>query len=430
MISNRLSGLNIVVGVTGSIAAYKAAQLCSLLGKAGASVRVAMTACGARFVAPLTFETLTRHPVYTEIFGDARSWEMDHISWAKWADACVVAPATANIIAKMAAGLADDPVTTFYLSYRGSVFAAPAMNTHMLDHPATQANLAILRGRGVMIIEPESGMLACGDTGAGKLAAPEHIVEFMAWRLENLHDPAQKIGCNGTDEAGTRTISTSSARGSLEGKTVVITSGPTHEYIDPVRYITNPSSGRMGAALALEASSRGAVAHLVSGPVAESALPSGAVIIHRVTTADEMLRQVKQLADAADIFVFAAAVGDFRIAHPPASKMKRTGNSLNLEFAENPDIAQVVSCAKREDQIAIGFAAETEDLEANALAKLERKHLDAIVGNDVSAPGIGFESGDNEVTIYMRDGRRIAVSRRTKELVAAQIIDAILTLMH
>lgn len=439
-----LSGKNIVLGVSGGIAAYKAAELCSLLRKAGAAVRVAMTESAARFVAPLTFETLTQYPVCQSIWGGSKTFEMEHISWAKWADLLVIAPATANVIAKMAAGLADDPVTTLYLSFAGPVVVAPAMNSQMLQHPATERNLDTLRANGVAIVDPDTGRLACGDVGPGKLASLDHIMRilqeggFPSGPAEGLGAPAVR------GREIPHRASPSSAAGaaeqapappadvddSLSGKTVLITSGPTHEYIDPVRFLTNPSSGKMGAALAREAARRSASILFVSGPVSVSALPSECAKIYRITSAEQMLRTVQSLAQDVDIFVFAAAVSDFKIASAPSQKIKRTGNNLSLPLVENPDIAQAVGYSKQPGQITVGFAAETNDMEQNALTKLERKHLDAIVANNVSDPRIGFDRDDNEVTIYLRGGQRVHVSRRPKTEVARDIFSAIVQILN
>lgn len=420
----------VVLGVTGSIAAYKAAEICSLLRKAGVEVRVAITACGARFVTPLTFETLTQHPVYADVFGQPKSYEMDHIAWAKWADVFVVAPATANILAKMAHGLADDPVSTFYLSFDGPTIVAPAMNTRMLEHPATDANLTLLRSRGVAVVAPAEGLLACGDVGRGKLADPAAIVAaVLGAHYQGAGQPVASPAAASVASATTVTTLRPPDK-SLAGRTVLITSGPTHEYLDPVRFLTNPSSGRMGAALTMEAQRRGAKVHLVSGPVSPQMLPTGeGVTVHRVTTAEQMLRAVRDLAPTVDVFVFAAAVSDFRVATPPTHKIKRTGNSLTLPLIENPDIAQAIGCIKERGQITVGFAAETEDLERNALAKLERKRLDLIVANNVSNPRIGFDRDINEVTIYGRDGSKRHISERPKSDVAFEVFEAVLGLL-
>lgn len=428
-----LEGRRIVVGVTGGIAAYKACDLCSQLARAGAQVRVAMTAAATRFVGPLTFETLTGHPVYTSVLDRPGSWEMEHISWAKWADVLLVAPASANTLAKMAAGLADDPVSTLCLSFEGPVVVAPAMNTVMLRHPATTSNLDVLRSRGVHVIGPAEGLLACGDTGAGKLATVDTIMAFLRdtpalWQGERPIRGATRPQVPEPPPVAVAPEAPVAPRDStLAGKTVLITSGPTHEFLDPVRFLTNPSSGKMGAALATEALRRGARVHLVSGPVPQAHLPGGAEI-HRVTTAEQMLSAVKSFADGVDIFVFCAAVSDFRVVNPPTQKIKRTGNSITLTLVENPDIAHAIGCHKKPGQLTIGFAAETDDLETHALGKMERKRLDAIVANDVANPRIGFESDSNEVTIYLRDGSRVFVPHADKSEVARRIFEVVVGL--
>ncbi len=415
-----LEGKKIVLGVCGGIAAYRAVELCSLLLKQGALVRVVMTHSATQFVTPLTFATLSQFPVYTDLFDQPRSYEMEHISWAKWADALVIAPATANVIAKMAAGLADDALTTLYISFAGPVIVAPAMNTHMLRHPTTQENLARLRAHGVHIVPCGVGRLACGDEGEGRLAEPAVILEHIAVVLSGRapEKPSQFVEIS-LSPAMPATVEVPL----LAGKTVVITSGPTHEYIDPVRFITNPSSGKMGAALAREAARSGAEVHLVTGPVHPSILPEDRVAIHQVTTAEEMLEAVQALADRADVFIFAAAVSDFRVAQPINRKIKRTGNSISLPLIENPDIAAAIGTRKRPNQVTIGFAAETHDLEKHAVEKLRRKRLDAIVANDVTDPNIGFESDENEVTLYLQSGDKRFISRRPKVDVARAVIE-------
>jgi len=422
-----------VLCVTGGIAAYKAAHLCSLLLKAGANLRVAMSASAEAFVAPLTFEALTQHPVYTSVLGAASSYEMEHISWARWADCLVVAPASANTIARLAHGMADDAVSTLALSFMGPVFVAPAMNTTMLQHPATQENLETLRSRGVEILASESGALACGEVGEGRLAEPENIVaalEQFPWRnAANRFQPQLSSALAAPAARQIRSAPPLPPEMRLDGKTVLITSGPTREYLDPVRFLANPSSGRMGAALAREAARRGATVHLVSGPVHGEQLPADAATIHRVITAEEMLRIVQELEQQVDLFIFAAAVSDFRVAQPVHQKIKRTGNSISLPLIENPDISQVIGFAKRPNQVTIGFAAETNDLEANATAKLERKNLDAIVANNVADPQIGFGSDQNEATIYFRNAEPKKVARSSKDEVAAAILDAVTPLL-
>lgn len=418
-----LDGRRIVLAVSGGIAAYKAADLCSRLLKEGAQVRVAMTDSATRFVSPLTFETLSHAPVYQSVFDAARSFDMEHISWSKWADVLIIAPATANTIAKMAHGLADDAVSTLYLAFTGPVVVAPAMNANMWQHPATSENLRTLVQRGVHIVDPEKGALACGDVGPGRLADPCRIIEYLKQLPLRARDGA---GSSDVSEAQPSLLENDDT---LMGKTVLITSGPTHEYLDPVRFLTNPSSGKMGAALAREAARRGAKVHLVTGPVSPTSIPSDCANVHKVTTAEQMLKAVQSLAPEVDLFIFAAAVSDFRVASPPARKIKRTGNSLSLPLVENPDIAQLVGMSKRDNQVTVGFAAETNDMEANALGKMERKRLDAIVANDVADPRIGFDRDENEVTVYMRTGQSVPVSRRPKPEVAREILTLVLPLL-
>jgi phosphopantothenoylcysteine decarboxylase/phosphopantothenate--cysteine ligase len=413
-----LAGARIVLGVSGGIAAYKAADLCSQLVHAGAQVRVAMSRNAPEFVAPLTFEALSGYPAYTRVLKRTASYEMEHISWAKWANLLLIAPASADIIARMAGGIADDPITTTYLASPGPVVLAPAMNSQMLSHPATQNNLVRLAEYGVKVLPCGEGPLACGDTGSGRLLEPEQIMEFLR-----------------TFEAGSQTLLASAAPyrdtavasdSTLAGKTVLITSGPTREFIDPVRFISSPSSGKMGAALAREACRRGAKVHLVTGPVEAAQRPDCAQV-HEVTTAEQMLKTVEQLQAEVDVFIFAAAVGDFRVGSYIAQKIKRTGNSISLPLVENPDIAQSIGYRKRPEQVTVGFAAETDDLEANATGKMERKKLDVIVANDVSAEGTGFASDENAVTLYFQSGKQVQISRRSKDAVAREIFEALLT---
>lgn len=420
----------IIVGVSGGIAAYKAAELCSTLKKRGAMVRVVMTHHATQFVSPLTFETLVQWPVYVDMFAPPRAFEMEHISWAKWGELLVVAPATANILAKMTAGIADDALTTLYLSFEGQVLVVPAMNVRMWEHPATQANVATLRARGVHVLPPEAGPLACGDVGPGRLAATEAILAAIENILGEAPLRAPRVAIEGQPPLENRAEPVTLRDDALAGKVVVITSGPTHEYLDPVRFITNPSSGKMGAALARAAAERGAEVHLVTGPVNPAVLPTNCCQIHKVTTAEQMLMAVDALAERANAFIFAAAVSDFRVHRRVEEKIKRTGNSLTLELVENPDIAQAIGTRKRADQVTIGFAAETTDLEKNALAKLARKRLDAIVANDVANPRIGFESDENEVTIYLQNGEKRFISRRSKDDVARAIVDLLVDLLN
>lgn len=426
----KLREKRIIVGVSGGIAAFKAAELCSLLKKEGAQVRVVMTQHATQFVAPLTFETLTQSPVYVDLFAPPSAYEMEHISWAQWGDAFLIAPATANVIAKMAAGIADDALTTLYLSFEGPVVVAPAMNTRMWQHPATQANIATLKGRGVTIVEPEAGPLACGEEGVGRLASPATLVNTLANLVGQKSSPCPNATESPKSLDADNQPQGRKASGPLSGKTIVITSGPTHEYIDPVRFLTNPSSGKMGSALARAAAQLGATVHLVTGPVNPATLPTDSAVIHKVTTAEQMLLAVEALSDKADVFIFAAAVSDFRVDRRIDQKIKRSGNTLTLELIENPDIAQAIGTKKRPEQVTVGFAAETHDLESNALSKMARKRLDAIVANDVTNPRIGFDSDDNEVTIYLQNGGKRFISKRPKEQVAHAVLEVVMELLR
>lgn len=407
----------IILGVTGGIAAYKAADLCSKLVQAGASVRVAFSPSAHQFIAPLVFEALCGHPVYRQVLDTPVAYQMEHISWARWADCFVIAPASADTLARLATGQANDPLSTLYLAYRGNVFVAPSMNTAMLDHEATRANLATLQQRGVQVIAPGAGSLACGETGSGRMAEPAEIMAHLGFRgISPGEQPPASASGRATDT-------------SLEGITVLITSGPTREYLDPVRFISSPSSGRMGKALAEDAVRRGAKVHFVTGPVSPDLLPGGCEI-HGVESATEMMAVVNEWRSTSQLCIFAAAVGDFRPAQTIDRKIKRTGNSISLPLVENPDIAQSVGFSKQPDQVLIGFAAETNDHDNNAQGKMAAKRLDAIVINDVANPEIGFSSTDNEIRIVTASGESRNVSRRSKAEVAFEILEVAVELLH
>lgn len=396
----------VVVIVSGGIAAYKAADLVSRLRKAGAEARVVMTRGAKEFVAPLTFEALSGYPVYEEVFERPSSWEMEHIAWAKWADAVVVAPATANLLAKMALGLADDAASTLLLAYQGPVWVAPAMNTAMLTHPATEQNLDTLSARGVHFVEPGSGRLACGDVGAGRMAEPEDIVNALAAGLaEGVVEFLEAVPVQ-----------------SLAGKRVLITSGPTREMLDPIRFISNRSTGRMGTALAAEALARGAQVVLVHGPMSAPA-PEGVEAVP-VGGAREMLAAVQDQWSKVDVAIFAAAVANYESAHPAGQKIKG-GETLTLELRRTPDIAGWAGAHRQEGQLLVGFAAESEDLLAAAAHKLREKKLDLICANAIGQEGIAFEAEQNQVTLLTRDGRQIPSPKLDKRLVAAWIWDQI-----
>lgn len=395
--------MRVALGVGGGIAAYKAAEVARLLVQRGVQVRVIMTSSAQEFVRPLTFAALTGQKVITSLFpeGGAEgtlSSAVEHIGVALENDLLLVAPATANLMAKFAHGLADDFLSTMYLAFPGPTVLAPAMNSGMWQHPATQANLAALRSRGITIVDPESGFLACGMVGPGRLAEPESIVDAVLRKL--------------------------SVRKDLEGETVLITAGPTQEPIDPVRYISNRSSGKMGYALAEAAVARGAKVILVSGPVSLNP-PVGAVLIP-VRTAAEMRDAVFQHLAEATIIIKAAAVADFQVVRVAEQKIKKTAARVSLELDPTPDILLELG-RRKEDRLLIGFAAETQNLKSEARRKLEAKGADMIVGNLVGE-GAGFESDENEVVLVMRTGEVREVPRASKRKVADAIFDEALTL--
>jgi phosphopantothenoylcysteine decarboxylase / phosphopantothenate---cysteine ligase len=393
---------NIALGVGGGIAAYKAAELARALMERGFSVQVVMTRSAEEFVRPLTFAALTGRKVITNLFSatsaeDTLSSAIEHIRVAQENQILVIAPATADLLAKLAHGLADDFLTTTYLAFTGSVVLAPAMNTNMWNHPATQENLRILHARGHVIVEPDEGILACGMVGPGRLAEPEVIAQAVA----------------GVAGRG-------SPRHDLDGETVLITAGPTQEPLDPVRYLSNRSSGKMGYALAEAAAERGARVILVSGPVALA--PPARVELIPVRTAVEMRQAVMDHLEQATVVIKAAAVADYHRANPPQQKVKKTAARLSLELDPTPDILAEVG-RKKGDRLLVGFAAETENLIEEARRKLQSKNCDMVVGNLVSQPGIGFESDENAVTLVLRTGETIPVERASKSIIAHRIYD-------
>lgn len=394
--------MKVALGVSGGIAAYKAAEVLRLLQDRDLRVQVIMTQAAQEFVRPLTFAALSGERVITGMF-DADHAEpnidsaVEHIAVAQSIDALVVVPATADLLAKFAQGIANDFLSTLYLATTAPVIVAPAMNVNMWNHPATQANLEILRKRGVKIVEPDSGYLACGMTGAGRLAANEAIVAAVLEALGAAQD--------------------------LAGETLLITAGPTREKIDPVRYITNRSSGRMGYALAEAALRRGAHVLLVSGPAA--ILPPDAAEITRVETAEQMRDAVLTLLPQATIVIKTAAVSDYRPKASAVQKLKRTG-PMALELEPTSDILTELA-AKKTNQLIIGFAAETENVLENARKKLGKKSLDAIVVNDVSREGVGFDSDRNAVTILTQD-EVVEVPETTKWEVAQRVLDQVVKL--
>ncbi len=389
--------MKLILGVAGGIAAYKAAELARLLMQEGHEVQVVMTPAAEEFVRPLTFAALTGRKVLTNLF--AIESAIEHISVAQEHELLVIAPATADLIARMAHGLADDFLTTLYLAFTGPVVLAPAMNVNMWQHPATRANLDTLRGRGHRIVEPDSGYLACGMTGPGRLADPEIIAEAIAREVHQRRD--------------------------LEGETLLITAGPTQEPLDPVRYISNRSSGKMGYALAEAAVARGARVILISGPV-HLPPPPGVEIIN-VRTAIEMREQVFAHLGPADIVIKAAAVADFHLSKVPDQKVKKTAARISMELDPTPDILAELG-RKKGDRLLIGFAAETQNLQQEARRKLESKNCDMVVGNLVGVSDSGFESDQNEVILVLRTGESIPLPRAPKREIADHIFDHVLKL--
>ena len=394
--------MKVALGVSGGIAAYKAAEIVRLLQDRGIRVQVIMTRAAQEFVRPLTFAALSGEKVITEMFSAGNEQPnidsaVEHIAVAQSIDALVVAPATADVLGKFAQGLATDFLTTLYLATTAPVVVAPAMNVNMWNHEATQANIATLKKRGVRVVEPDSGYLACGMTGPGRLAANETIVAAV---LEAL-----------------------GASQELAGETLLITAGPTREKIDPVRYLTNRSSGRMGYALAEAALRRGARVLLVSGPT--SITPPGAAELTRVETAEEMWKAVMKLLPESTIVIKTAAVSDYRAKSAAAQKIKRTG-PLTLELEATVDILGEIA-RQKDSQLIIGFAAETQNALENARAKLAKKSLDAIVVNDVSHEGVGFDSDRNAVTIITHD-EIVEVPETTKWEVAQRVLDQVVKL--
>jgi len=397
--------MRITLGVTGGVAAYKSAELVRRLQTEGHTVQVVMTRAAREFITPLTFAALSGQKVITDLFtggdsGDANlESAIEHIAVAQRTDLLLVAPATADSLAKFARGLADDFLSTLYLASTAPVVLAPAMNVNMWQHPATQENLAMLRKRGVRIVEPGEGYLACGMTGPGRLAAQEEILKAVREVVEAQQD--------------------------LAGETVLVTAGPTYEDIDPVRFITNRSSGKMGYAVAEAAARRGAKVILITGPTALET-PEGVERVD-VRTAEEMLRAVQSRFAPATIAIFAAAVADYRPAEPATAKIKRTKEPLTIRLEPNPDILATMAKEKG-DRLVVGFAAETDHITENARKKLTQKNADLIVANDLTAEGAGFDVDTNIVTIFSRDARDLPLPRMTKTEVAQRILDEVLRL--
>nr|WP_314995472.1 bifunctional phosphopantothenoylcysteine decarboxylase/phosphopantothenate--cysteine ligase CoaBC [uncultured Treponema sp.] len=396
-----LHNKTIVIGVTGGIAAYKACDVVSKLRKRGASVYVIMTEAASKFVAPLTFQTLSNHFVVSDMFAEQKTWEVEHISLAKKADLMVIVPATADIIGKLAAGIADDMLTTTAMACRAPVMLAPAMNTGMYHNPIVQENIRKLTTLGYPVIEPVCGMLACGDEGEGKLADVDTIVEA---------------------------ITSFAIPQDLKGKRILVTAGPTRELIDPVRYITNRSSGKMGYAVAAQAAKRGADVTLISGPIILEA-PAGIRTIVRVETAAQMYQAVIEAFPNHDAVIQSAAVADYRPKHYSGTKIKKADGDLYIELERTDDIAYEIGKIKG-DKILVGFAAETDNVTEHAVQKIKKKNFDFIVANDVTKAGAGFNTDTNIITIIDAQGTAHEYPQLLKTEAADIILDTVAELFN
>lgn len=411
-----LNGKVIVLGVTGGIAAYKAAALSSKLTQKGADVHVIMTASAKQFITELTLQSLTKNPVYTDTFDERDPSVVSHIHLADSADLVLIAPATANVIAKMAHGLADDMLTTTLLATTAPVMISPAMNVHMYTHPAVVANMETLVSRGVSMIEPGEGLLACGYVGKGRMEEPETIVQVVEefFRRKEVGAERNQVLENLHEAAGEKTSTPM-----LAGKKVLITAGGTVERIDPVRYITNDSSGKMGFAIAKAARDMGADVCLIAART-DAAPPEGIPVI-RVESAKEMHDAVMREFGDSDIVVKAAAVADYRPVNTASAKLKKQGETLTLELVKTTDILETLG-QRKTTQFLIGFAAETEQVEAHATDKLRRKNCDLIVANNVTVPGAGFGTDTNAVQIYDAEGLVLNLPLMSKEDVAVRLL--------
>ena len=391
-----LSERKIVLCVCGGIAAYKSVELLRLFQKAGADVRVVMTRNAGEFVGPMTFEAISGHPVFSGMYGGNPDAEMRHIAWAEDADAVVVAPATANIIGKLANGIADDAMTTFMLAVTGSKIICPSMNTHMYENRAVQRNLDILEGDGFVIVDPGEGELACGAVGAGRLPEPDYIFD----RVASIFIPKD-----------------------FKGKKVLVTAGPTREFIDPVRFVSNPSSGKMGYAVAKAAADRGGDVILVSGPTALNT-PFGVQRVD-VTSAAEMAAAVFERMEDADVIVKVAAVSDYRPLDIADHKIKKGEGGISVEMARTTDILAELGRRKKQHQVLVGFAAETQNLEQNAIEKLKKKNLDMIAGNLVCGPESGFCADTNRINLFFKDGTVEELPVMDKTIAAHLLLDRV-----
>jgi phosphopantothenoylcysteine decarboxylase / phosphopantothenate---cysteine ligase len=395
----------VLLAVTGGIAAYKAATVASKLYQSGYEVKVILTESAQKFITPLTFQTLTRQAVFTDTFEEKDPSVVSHIEIADWADLVLIAPATANAIGKLANGIADDMLTTTLLATKADVLIAPAMNVNMFNHPAVKKNMETLASYGWRFIEPNEGLLACGWIGKGRLAEPEEL-------LDSVHVYFQE-----KNEESSLTLS---------GKKVMVTAGPTREELDPVRYFTNHSSGKMGYAIAAAAKKLGADVTLVTGPTSLE-VPSG-IKIERVTSAKEMFDQALSLYAEQDVVIKCAAVADYTPVTVHSNKFKKKNDTWTIELKKTDDILQALG-ERKEHQILVGFAAETENLEDYAKDKLKRKNLDMVVGNDVSKEGSGFGSDTNEIIMIKKDGSVRPLPILSKEKAAREILEEVMDMM-
>ena len=398
-----LKDKTVVIGVSGGIAAYKACDVVSRLKKLNANVHVIMTKGATEFVTPLTFQSLSQNYVVSDMFEEPKTWDVEHISLAKKADVFLIAPATANVIGKIANGICDDMLTTTVMATTGKVLIAPAMNTNMYKNPILQRNISTLKELGYNFVNPESGRLACGDVGEGKLASPETIVEAVVDLLSN-------------------------EKKDLEGKKILITAGPTVESIDPVRYLTNRSTGKMGYAIAKIAASRGADVTLVSGPT-NIEPPSNIKKLVKVQSAKDMYNAIIDNFDENQVIIKSAAVADYKPKNYCNKKIKKSNDDLVIELDRNKDIAYEIGKIKK-DKILVGFAAETNDLIENAKRKVEKKNLDFIVANDLTEEGAGFGTDTNIVKIIDREGNISKYPQMKKDEVAGVILDKVKSLLE
>ena len=396
-----LKGKTVVIGVSGGIAVYKVCDVVSRLKKLNADVHVIMTKSACEFVGPLTFQTLSQNYVVSDMFEDPKTWDVEHIALAKKADLFLVAPATANVIGKIANGICDDMLTTTIAATKAKVLIAPAMNTNMYENPLVQKNISTLKQYGYKFIEPESGRLACGDIGSGKLASPEVIVENVEALLNYEQD--------------------------LVGRKIIITAGPTIESLDPVRYLTNRSSGKMGYAIAKVAAARGAEVTLVSGKTNLKPASNIKKVIN-ITSAEDMYQAVISNLDENDVVIKSAAVADYKPKEYSDKKIKKKDGDLVIELDRNKDIAYEIGKIKK-DKILVGFAAETNDLIENAKGKIAKKNMDFIVANNLKESGAGFGTDTNVVSIIEKDGNMTKYPMMTKEEVASVILDKIKSLL-